>query len=478
MLFRESATIYRWKLRKIMSLKERTLKLIKIPRRSGNFIVLFIGGIIVLTISVIIFQFFLKMSADEIINSWLKSEKVNIQQGNLLSAVSRSQNLLIGGGFAKGIRLSKNTDGSVIELITMGIEEENFINKPSQIGIIEWTHARFFKWNARYTFPNDPTLTISFLFYSSKWVTFFWSYIALILLLILFSGLLISQIEQKESLQRERILKSAIERLITDEEVPDLLRSKVPTLVTHWKTFKTLLSEHKEQEKKLAVAIAKQEIINQITHDIRSPLSALNLIMTKIEASGDYKLIMTESIKRINEITNGYLKNRRNIGHTDSSEIEPNVSAKDLKIKRQNLIPIIDQIIREKRVILTNDDVEIIEDIARGEEHFSSVDAVEFSRVLSNLISNSIESIESIGWVRVSMRSSNTSSVITIHDNGKGIPRDVINKIGVRGFSFDKKEGNGLGISHAKSTIQAFGGEFEIQSQLGSGTMVTLKLPS
>ena len=66
---------------------------------------------------------------------------------------------------------------------------------------------------------------------------------------------------------------------------------------------------------------------------------------------------------------------------------------------------------------------------------------------------------------------------IIVSDNGKGIAGENLSKAGQRGFSFGKANGNGLGLSHARSFVEAAGGKLTIQSRVGLGTMVTLSLP-
>ena len=66
---------------------------------------------------------------------------------------------------------------------------------------------------------------------------------------------------------------------------------------------------------------------------------------------------------------------------------------------------------------------------------------------------------------------------ITIKDTGKGVPPELIAKLGIRGNTFHKKGGSGLGLAHAKETLESFGGTLQIESKIGVGTTLTLLLP-
>ena len=95
------------------------------------------------------------------------------------------------------------------------------------------------------------------------------------------------------------------------------------------------------------------------------------------------------------------------------------------------------------------------------------------------MINNSIEAIPDKGKVLISIDSiSDEFFNVTVEDNGKGIPSDVLSKLGEKGFSFGKQtSGAGLGVYHAKKTIEAFGGSFNVSSLIGKGTLITLSLP-
>ncbi len=112
---------------------------------------------------------------------------------------------------------------------------------------------------------------------------------------------------------------------------------------------------------------------------------------------------------------------------------------------------------------------------------FASVDAVEFRRVLSNLIDNSVEAIEGAGEIRISLAQTNDGQRIQlqIEDNGRGIPAEVLRRVGDRGLSVGKRGGSGLGLFHAKQALEQWNGSLELRSPLrdSRGTCAILELP-
>jgi hypothetical protein len=106
-------------------------------------------------------------------------------------------------------------------------------------------------------------------------------------------------------------------------------------------------------------------------------------------------------------------------------------------------------------------------------------DPAEFGRVISNLINNSVESlIDNKGSILVTVKSHGNMNLVEIRDNGRGISTEVLAKFGKEQVSFGKSVGHGLGISHAYKTIETCNGKIEIDSKIGSGTLVKLILPS
>ena len=141
------------------------------------------------------------------------------------------------------------------------------------------------------------------------------------------------------------------------------------------------------------------------------------------------------------------------------------------------------ELLSEKRIQFREKmGVSIEEDLTKAYGYFASVNATELKRVLSNLINNSIEAFpEGAGRVTVGIRGYKDVVQIIVSDNGKGIPALVLAKLGERGVSHGKESsgtsGSGLGVYHAKSTVEAYGGKFEIQSREGHGTMIQIQLP-
>lgn len=163
----------------------------------------------------------------------------------------------------------------------------------------------------------------------------------------------------------------------------------------------------------------------------------------------------------------------------DTSERETSESTQGKSFA--DLQKILENIVVEKRLVSQQLGRFSIEpDISHAEGIHIKFEASELERVLSNIIQNAIEALEDGGKVRVSLRVYTKEVAIIIIDDGKGIPQEILTRLGQGEVSFGKDQstsGAGLGVYHAKKTIESFGGRLIIQSRLGEGTIVTITLP-
>ena len=96
---------------------------------------------------------------------------------------------------------------------------------------------------------------------------------------------------------------------------------------------------------------------------------------------------------------------------------------------------------------------------------------------MSNLVNNAVEALGDTGTVTVRLVAEGKRITLKVQDTGKGIPPELLTKLGKRGETHGKAGGSGLGLYHARTTIESWGGSLELQSEVGRGTTVALNLP-
>lgn len=242
-------------------------------------------------------------------------------------------------------------------------------------------------------------------------------------------------------------------------EVDDInqnFRSLREQIIANEKTQSEILSA---QEKSLLAA--------QVAHDIRSPLAALDMITSDLTSLPEEKrIIIKSSVLRIKDIANGLIaKNQANNSGTTKPEVN-------------FILPLVEEIMTEKRIQYENNkninlEFEIGVD---AYDLFGFFNEGQFKRVISNIIDNSVDACEQNGKIVVSLSKVDNQISISITDNGKGIPADVIPRLMIKGFSYEKPSGSGLGLYHAKEMVESWKGTITLISIPGK-TEVSILLP-
>ncbi|MFA5139211.1 MAG: HAMP domain-containing sensor histidine kinase [Elusimicrobiota bacterium] len=250
--------------------------------------------------------------------------------------------------------------------------------------------------------------------------------------------------------------------------------------ISYANTLIDRILKYEEAHRMEAQLSALGELASQVAHDIRSPLAALDSVTNSTANLPEEKRILIRgAISRIRDIANQLIERTRK-AQTSTQGAEPDGSPVSTSAVSVELLSShIELLITEKRMQFRPKigvDIEARLDAA-SYGLFVRMQPTEFKRVLSNLINNAVEAVSENGTVRVFVWGAADQVVIQVKDSGKGIPPEILPKLGRRGETHEKAGGSGLGLYHAKSTMESWGGSLAISSELGRGTTVTLTLP-
>ncbi|MGE4130980.1 MAG: sensor histidine kinase [Bdellovibrionales bacterium] len=202
---------------------------------------------------------------------------------------------------------------------------------------------------------------------------------------------------------------------------------------------------------------AFQQISEQISHDIKSPLSALNLYSGAMAKKGHPTELLEGVVQRISEILDD-LKKKSDLLKSGQSTFRLDRALK--------------QVVDEKRMEYPFHQL-LLE--GSGDFQTRGIES-QFKRAISNLLNNAIEASTTERPIRVLFQPSGQTCTIALVDEGKGIPDDIQSRLFQRGSSFGKSNGNGLGLYHANQVVESMNGKLELKSTLGIGTRVTIQL--
>jgi len=211
-----------------------------------------------------------------------------------------------------------------------------------------------------------------------------------------------------------------------------------------------------------------RKIHEQVAHNIRSPLAALDTLMSNIHRlPEEERSLVRHAVNRIHDIANKLVKKNDSINSG---------------LKTYMLSELLASIIAEKRVEFQNlSNISIIHKKS-DEEYglFVNVDPIEFKNIISNTINNSKEALSNKinGKIEISITNPAHSEIkIEIMDNGKGISEELLPKLCSKGFTFGKSHGKGEGLFHAKTNLEKWGGNIKIESKIDDYTKLEITLP-
>ncbi len=223
----------------------------------------------------------------------------------------------------------------------------------------------------------------------------------------------------------------------------------------------------------------KSKFLANMSHELRTPLNAIIGFSEIMEAAmfgplgadkyREYSSDIRESGQYLLDVINDIL---------DMSKIEaggihlcPEVVELD-RIVADSVRVVLGRA-NEKRLTLRSD-------IAPGIA--LKADRRALKQIALNLLSNAVKFTPDGGAVTARGRARGGHVTIAIEDNGIGIPKDALHKLGrpfeqVESQLTKRHQGSGLGLAIAKSLAELHGGRMRIHSVLGAGTMVVVRLP-
>jgi signal transduction histidine kinase len=208
------------------------------------------------------------------------------------------------------------------------------------------------------------------------------------------------------------------------------------------------------------------ELAAGIAHEIRNPITSLKGFLQLIESSDSksspYTGIMLSEIDRINMIV---------------SELLILGKPKELKIHNHSIADILETVVTLTRTqaILYNIDINLLIPCTLRQVSLNC-DENRLKQVFINIVKNAIEAMKQEGVISVKVAMNNGFVVVNIIDQGEGISKEKLAKLGKRFFS-TKENGTGLGLMISFTIIEEHGGKMNIQSEKGKGTNVQIILP-
>ncbi len=220
---------------------------------------------------------------------------------------------------------------------------------------------------------------------------------------------------------------------------------------------------------------SQRQLFEDLSHELKTPLTIIKgefeVMLKKIRSQMEYESILKSALEEINRIVKlaeGLLL----LARLEAKEMGP--EKRDIELNRlvEGVVNNIKSLAELKQVRLS---------FAASEKISLSADEGQLNTVLLNILDNAIKYTPAGGDIRVGVEKEKDRAKVIIRDSGIGIPEGEVEHIFDRFYRIDKSRnslGFGLGLSIAKSIVEAHDGAITVQSTPPLGTTFTISLPS
>lgn len=264
------------------------------------------------------------------------------------------------------------------------------------------------------------------------------------------------------------------------------LRDHTGQLLGFTKLVRDLTDKHEQQEalrrakeEAQVASQAKSEFLANMSHELRTPLNAI---------LGFSELLLTEIAGSVNDKQREYLSHVHDSGSMllalindvlDVSKLD--ARAVQLELKPYNLNHIAQRAIgvvsQQAQLAQVRIDLEVPDNLRLH------CDERRMTQIMLNLLSNAIKFTPERGRINVQARQDAGAITLWVQDTGIGmrsedIPRALARFGQIESAQARKHKGTGLGLPLVRQLVELHGGTFDLKSQQGAGTLVTMVFPT
>ena len=220
----------------------------------------------------------------------------------------------------------------------------------------------------------------------------------------------------------------------------------------------------------------RRRFVSDASHELKTPLAAIRLLTDSIlqtnnmdmETVRDFVTDIGSEAERLSRITEDLLRLTR----LDSNQVDPPEVVE--------VAPVLEQVMRMMSLLAQEKGTELT--CQTGGDCRVLATKGEVHQVIYNLTDNAVKYSGSHGSVRVELRRDGNDVVLTVADNGPGIPEEDLPRVFERFYRVDKARsraagGTGLGLSIVQDTVTKRGGTVSAANRPNGGAVFTVRWP-
>lgn len=234
--------------------------------------------------------------------------------------------------------------------------------------------------------------------------------------------------------------------------------------------FQDITQEHKLDN-------MRKEFVANVSHELKTPITTIKSYTETLLSNDIDKEITRKFLSVIDSESDRMARLVKDLLQLSNIDYKKANWKKD----EMSIGKTLQDILSKLELVIMDKNHEILLDIAENIPNIvADKDGIE--QVILNIISNAIKYTENNGKIIIKAYSIDPEVIIKIKDNGIGIPEKDQARIFERFYRVEKGRsrdmgGTGLGLSIAKEIVEAHNGEIHLDSNIATGTEITIKLP-
>jgi PAS domain S-box-containing protein len=239
------------------------------------------------------------------------------------------------------------------------------------------------------------------------------------------------------------------------------------------------ITDRKQAEEQLREADRrKSEFLAVLAHELRNPLAPLRNGLYSLKLRSDIDPTVSQTVSMMDRQMTHLVRlvdDLLDVSRITSGKLE-------LRRKRVLLTGVLASAVEASRAFIEAHQHELVLDL-RVENLWVDGDPDRLAQVFSNLLFNSAKYTERGGRITLTLERENSETVVTVQDNGIGIPPAAFEEVfdmfsQVRSHEALAMDGLGIGLSLVRTLVQRHGGSVQVFSEgLGKGSRFTVRLP-